>query len=120
MKEQEKIIAKLEELFDKTKFKFNVDNRWKNDFDDMVMMARQRHRYDPTCHLGGMRPPCGNNYGMLPAMGPTNQNPQMQMAVSGFRSENRELEKQMQDLEGNGYTIRTCFNLDGSKKVLSR
>ena len=102
MKEQEKIIAKLEELFDKTKFKFNVDNRWKNDFDDMVMMARQRNRYDPTCHLGGMRPPCGNNYGMLPAMGPTNTNPQMQMAVSGFRSENRELEKQMQDLEGKG------------------
>lgn len=100
-KEQEKIIAKLEDLFDKTKLKFNVDNRWKNDFDDMVMMARQRHRYDPACHLGGIRPPCGNNYGMLPAMGPQaiNHNPQMQIGVSGFRSENRELEKQMQDLE---------------------
>ena len=73
----------------------------------MVMMARQRHRYDPTCHMSGMRAPCGNNYGILPAMGPPtlNHNPQMQMAVSGFRSENRELEKQMQDLEGKGTII---------------
>ena len=87
------------------KFKFNVDNRWKDDFDNMVMMARQRHRYDPPCHLNGhMRSthPCSNsNYNhMLPTMGQPSSNPNhLQMAVSGFRSENRELEKQMQDLE---------------------
>jgi len=91
-REQEKIISKLEDLFSKTKI--SIDNRWRNEMEEMISMTRNRQRYDPQSFMG---PHYANYYSNpMPSVPASNTNIFEDYEAERYR--NRVLERQLQDI----------------------